>query len=763
MALLSLTLTRSFPGVLAALFLSLALQMPAVQAAPAGAVPKSIEWHEKARAAFRTGRFEEAAQATQQAITYDSYDPLLYITLGQSYQKLGQLDAAIQAFQRAAELNSRDASIYFSLGTLYEQKGDYPKALQAFDTSYLKNPNYAYVLSRKAQVLGFQKQYTDAIALYERYLNETPRDMEAHKQVARFAVASGDTGKAVSHLLYIKQQAPQQFTEEALLARAYLLQNRPQDALNELQQAEAKGRYSAEVADLKSRAHEQLGNVNAAIQELDVVAKQLPEGDDAEAGTYHYRLAALKAQNQQYGEALNHLNLYLKNNPNDVGARVAQINWLNRLGRFAEAGAAVQVLKASTLTLNAQQQRELDTQNAFSLLQVGQYNEAAGVYYKLLQGTPNSDAQYLTLLQNKALALYKANRYEDALYAFRQLLEAPQLTEAEKARVKQDMVSIYMAQGKNAAQANNLAQAEAFFQQAKDLAQTPEAIQQLQLELGALYYDTSRSAEAIAQYESVLQQAPYNLEARVNLARLVKQEQPQRAIELLLPVITDPAVEGDTYAMAQRLLSEAYVQTGKPTEAMTALKALETFTEKTPSSKAMEPSDAMQLGALYHQAGQYTQAESYYKKALKMQPVYPLAAYNLGSLYMLQKKYGPARTAMEQALLGEGAVPKAHYALGLLDENAKNHDGAYLHFQAYLQTAENLPEAERVALQQRLNGLAPKIKKETAVKLLQKPEASPASVTPEAPVKPTTTGGTLPVVPPSAAPQRQSTFGRIAL
>jgi tetratricopeptide (TPR) repeat protein len=724
----------------------------------AATVPKSVEWHEKARTALRNNQYEEAAKATQQAITYDSYDPLLYITLGQVYQKQGLLDKAIEAYNRAAQLNAKDASIYYTLGTLYEQQGEYDKALSSFDISYSKNPNYTYVLSRKARILGFQKRYPEATSLYETYLNSTPRDAEAHRQLARFAVAGNTPQKAVAHLLYIKQQSPELYSDEALLARAYLMMNEPSNALKELNAAEANGRYSAEVADLKSRAYESLGQVKEAIQQLNVVTANASQIQPDEAGTYHYRLAALKAQSGEYGDALNHLNVYLKSTPTDVGARLAEITWLNKLNRYSDAQKAIQTLRGSSLQLTQAQQREFNTQQAFSLLQTGQYNEAANLYYTLLKDTPPQDDSYITLLQNKAVALYKANRYDDALFAFRQLLDSGKLNEPETRLVQTDMVNAYMAQGKKAIEAKELVKAEQLFEQAKALAKTPESLRNLQLELGALYYDSERTTEAIAQYEGVLQQDPNNTEAKLNLGRLLLEGNPQRAIELLAPVTTDVRADAETTRMAKRLLADAYLKTGQQPDALRLLEGLVTSKE---GNTQVSPQDYMQLAALYHQTNNYGAAESYYQKALALQPNFPLASFNLGSLYMLQKKYPQAKLAMQTAIKGDAPVAKAYYALGLLEDSAKQYDAAYLYFHEYLKRANDISATEKTAVQQRIQALAPKVKKETATQVFQRIQPSTNSGT-EATRVSSPTRTETPAPQPSNT-STQSVGGRISI
>jgi tetratricopeptide (TPR) repeat protein len=162
------------------------------------------------------------------------------------------------------------------------------------------------------------------------------------------------------------------------------------------------------------------------------------------------------------------------------------------------------------------------------------------------------------------------------------------------------MVNAYISQGKKAVEAKELLKAEKLFEQAKALAKTPESLRDLQLELGALYYDSERSTEAIAQYEGVLQQDAGNTEAKLNLGRLLVASNPQRTIELLAPITTSTEADAETKLMAQRLLADAYLKTGQQPDALKALEAVVSSNSSEGKSSA-SAQDYMQLAALYHQ------------------------------------------------------------------------------------------------------------------------------------------------------------------
>jgi tetratricopeptide (TPR) repeat protein len=685
--------------------------------------PAALEWHQKARNAIGQGRYPQAEADIRQAITFDSYDPLLFITLGEIYQKQGLVDQAIQAYDRAAQLDAKDPAIYFSLGTLYEQKQDYPSAQYNYEVSQQKNPSYTYVESRLARLLGFQKKYDLAIAKYEAYLDQAPRDFEAHTQLARFAVVSTRPEQAqlaIEHLLYVKKEAPALYKDEAILAKAYLRLNDPKSALAELASATENGRYSTEVANLQSVAHEALGNLTIAIKDLKVAAESNPE--DA---NFQYRLAFLSAKQNQYTDALKYLTRYLTLNPSDVNARVTQVSWLNRQGSYVTAKNVAQQLLTQE-KLNEEQTLELSTQQAFAALKTNEYKMAADLYENVLNATPKTEENYRTLQQNLGVALYQSGQLQKALDVFQDLLASNTLEPAETTSIKKDVYHIFVKKGQLAGEEKDFESAKNWLVQAKPFAQSTNDLQELRLELGALYLEHQYNAEAIALYEEALAQEPSNIEAGLNLASLWKESDPLKAIALLDNVLKQPNVAEEAKYKATFYKASAFIQLNRKAEALPLLESLKA-SALSAKPKALSTEGWLALGSLYHEKKLYPQAEQAYQQAVNLDAQNALASYNLGSVYLAQKDYGKARVALLQAIQGEAPVVQAFYALGLVEESSQHNAKAIEYFQEYLNRAGDLPMLSKEKVQAKVKRLSSTPSAETPLKpVATKPDASSA-------------------------------------
>ncbi len=698
---LSLTLL-----VLTSLFLT---QMDALALSPT-----AVEWHQKSRNAIREERYTDAESDIRQAITFDSYDPLLYITLGEIYQKQGLVDQAIQAYDRAAQLDSKDPAIYFSLGTLYEQKQDYPSAQYNYEISQQKNPSYTYVESRLARLLGFQKKYDLAIDKYESYLNQAPRDFEAHSQLARFAVATTrpeDAQTAIQHLLYVKKEAPALYKDEALLAKAYLRLNDPKSALAELASAKENGRYSTEVANLQSVANEALGNIAVAIKDLKIAAESNPE--DA---NFQYRLAFLSAKQNQYTDALKYLTSYLQLNPSDVNARVTQVAWLNRQGSYVTAKNVAQQLLTQE-KLNEDQALELWTQQAFAALKTNDYKTSADLYEKVFAATAPAEENYRTIQQNLGVAFYQSGQLQKALGVYQDLLASKALDTDETALVKKDVYHIYLKKGQLASESKDFETAKNFLIDAKPYAQSTEDLQDLRLELGALYLENQYAAEAVALYEEALVQDPNNVEAGLNLASVWRESAPAKVLPLLETILKQANLPESAKWDATYYKASALIELSRKAEALPLLESLKA-SALSAKPKALNAEGWLALGTLYHEKKLYLQAEQAYQEAVKLDADNALASYNLGSVYLAQKEYGKARVALLQAIQGEKPITQAFYALGLVEENSQNKPKAIEYLQEYLNRAGELSAQT-------------KEKVEAKLKLLS---GTPSAVTPLKPV-----------------------------
>ncbi|MBN1995349.1 MAG: tetratricopeptide repeat protein [Anaerolineae bacterium] len=88
------------------------------------------------------GRYAEAAEFYENAITLAPNLGPLYIDAGRSYYWAGDLEKAAERYKKAIKLNPTDPEAYDRLGWTYYTEGDYPRALDALEQSAGVDPTY---------------------------------------------------------------------------------------------------------------------------------------------------------------------------------------------------------------------------------------------------------------------------------------------------------------------------------------------------------------------------------------------------------------------------------------------------------------------------------------------------------------------------------------------------------------------------------------------------------------------------------------------
>jgi tetratricopeptide (TPR) repeat protein len=420
-----------------------------------------------------------------------------------------------------------------------------------------------------------------------------------------------------------------------------------------------------------------------AIRDLKIAAESNPE--DA---NFQYRLAFLSAKQNQYTDALKYLTSYLQLNPSDVNARVTQVAWLNRQGSYVTAKNVAQQLLTQE-KLNKEQELELLTQQAFAALKTNDYKTSADLYEKVFATTAPTEENYRTIQQNLGVALYQSGQLQKALGVFQDLLSSKALDTDETALVKKDVYHIYLKKGKLAGEAKDFEAAKNLLIEAKPYAQSPNDLQDLRLELGALYLEHQYTAEAITLYEEALVQDPTNIEAGLNLASLWRASAPAKALPLLDKVLKQANLPDDAKFEATYYKASALIELNRKAEALPLLESLKA-SALSGKPKALNAEGWLALGTLYHEKKLYPQAEQAYQQVVKLDADNALASYNLGSVYLAQKEYGKARAALLQAIQGEEPITQAFYALGLVEENSQNKPKAIEYLQEYLNRAGEL-------------------------------------------------------------------------
>ena len=100
------------------------------------------------------------------------------------------------------------------------------------------------------------------------------------------------------------------------------------------------------------------------------------------------------------------------------------------------------------------------------------------------------------------------------------------------------------------------------------------------------------------------------------------------------------------------------------------------------------------LGTVYYRARRLSEAERYYKEAVRADDKYPLAEFNLGNLYDEQGRLAEAVAHYNRALALNPQYADAHFNLALLCERTGEMLKAVQHWQTYLKFDRTGPWAD---------------------------------------------------------------------
>ena len=163
---------------------------------------EALTWGEQARALnpFRAeilgiivdsqvelGRYAEALISAQEMVSLrpslESYTRVSYLR-----ELHGDVAGAVEAMQAAVDAGvpGTESALWvtYQLGDLYVKQGDLKSAEAVFAAMIAQEPTYAYGHAGKAQILTARGKYDDAIAIYERIIEQMP--------MPGFLIALGD-------------------------------------------------------------------------------------------------------------------------------------------------------------------------------------------------------------------------------------------------------------------------------------------------------------------------------------------------------------------------------------------------------------------------------------------------------------------------------------------------------------------------------------------------------------------------------------------
>lgn len=344
-------------------------------------------WSNKGDALFALERFDDAIAAYTGGKQVAPNNPYLWERHGDVLQFLEKYDEAVEQYDEAIAIGSSTydySSVWSNKGYALVGLGQTESALEAFNRAVDINPNSAFALAGRGQVLNILGRHEAALASADQALelNDTLVDAWLLRS---------------SSLLKLRQ------VDEALAAADQAIEVSPDDPL-----------VQSNAWNVRANALYEAGRLQEALPAYQMVVQLAP---DQEVGWSN--LAELFNRLKRYEDALNAADRALQIEETTSGWN-QRGNALAGLGRYQEAiDAFDEVLELFPNYHYAW----VSKGNAFT--QLGQYEQAIEAYDQALAIQPadrklQDQSDRFGIWNQKGNALFQLKRYDEALEAFKQ-------------------------------------------------------------------------------------------------------------------------------------------------------------------------------------------------------------------------------------------------------------------------------------------------------------------------------------------------------
>lgn len=342
---------------------------------------------------------------------------------------LGPVPAA--ALAQGAQRQSADeptAAYYFLLARYYEGAGKISDAVDALKKAIEREPKNAEPRAELAALYARQENPAEAVAAAEQALKTDPKNVEANRVLgsvlAAYALSEHKEGtkagddiamyakRATEALEIARGGASGDLSIDLGLARLYLLQDRPADAVPLLRHIVDEQPGYSEGWLLLASAQETSGNADAAAETLTTATEYQPQFFGAAT-----QLAELYQRRHQWAEAADAWKRALALQPNDLRMSFMLTEALRQSGDLDGAEATARGLRSA---------HPEDARATYLLAQVLEARERYQDVVDLLKpeiaklrDVSSKAGQAALLLGTEGLAFQQLHRYDEALAAFK--------------------------------------------------------------------------------------------------------------------------------------------------------------------------------------------------------------------------------------------------------------------------------------------------------------------------------------------------------
>ena len=241
----------------------------------------------------RSGQFEAAQQAFEQALRYVPDLPGAHNNLGNIHRRQNRLAEAEVAFLRSHALDPHDTSSLVNLANLYRGQGRYHEALALMRNALAAQPRDAEALRARAKIYSELSQPGEAADDYRQLIELVPHDAELHMELAKcyhelrsWERAANEYRRAIeidpqfsaayANLAFILSDQGLVAEAEQAYGKAYRLQPSPRLRIVRDLQLPTIYESSAQIAEVRERLVERLDKLHADEVRIDPTQHVMP-------------------------------------------------------------------------------------------------------------------------------------------------------------------------------------------------------------------------------------------------------------------------------------------------------------------------------------------------------------------------------------------------------------------------------------------------------------------------------------------------------
>lgn len=263
----------------------------------------AYSWLEKAYAALREARYEEAIAAFRQAADAAPGRAAIRKDLAYACLKIGEREAARDAFSEAMRLDPEDAHVALEYAFLCYETRRQAEARQVFDRLRSSRDAAVRAAARRA-FEDIDRALEEGIRRWSEAVARSPDNYSAHRELAALAEQRGELARAAEHYQAALRLRPEDQALLLDLVRVWRALNQPQRAQEALREA---------VQSSEPRVAE-------AAREMLPAAAQAPAAPRAPAAARRLDARDMAARSYEAGylkDALRYLKMAHEANPAD--------------------------------------------------------------------------------------------------------------------------------------------------------------------------------------------------------------------------------------------------------------------------------------------------------------------------------------------------------------------------------------------------------------------------------------------------------------